>query len=240
MCRLYQERLKETQQLSSNSHLQAYVWAKCHSLRVESADEALTLLTNSERVATELEMKLEQTTATSSSPSDLSIVLREFWDNFDPAYEFRGFVCNDRLAALSQMATMDVTLHYPQLIEERDFLGRRAQEFFEAQMRELLRAITAHGPSNKYVLDLYYDKKLDRFYVVEVNPFQTSSSGHLFQYWQPIDAKVLEGRAPFEFRLRDSTPLDALVDVPLSWREKLTQTTDLYGLTETQWLFTAS
>eukprot|EP01087_Luapelamoeba_hula_P019076 TRINITY_DN6271_c0_g1_i1.p1 TRINITY_DN6271_c0_g1~~TRINITY_DN6271_c0_g1_i1.p1 ORF type:complete len:1416 (-),score=246.75 TRINITY_DN6271_c0_g1_i1:142-4389(-) len=214
----------------SNSCLQAYVWAKCHALRIESAQEAIDLLIHSERVAAELEMKLE----TSTSQPECGLLLREFCTNFDPAMEFRAFVHNDALVAMSQMASMDVILHYPQVVARRQELSDKALQFFDRELRDVLRPITAAGPSSDYVLDLYFDVTRDTFKVVELNPFQTSSSGHLFRYWNDTDAKVLSGHAPFEFRLRNTTPTSALDDVPKAWQQELKKY-DTYEVTEADW-----
>jgi hypothetical protein len=60
------------------------------------------------------------------------------------------------------------------------------------------------SPSSKYVLDLYLDVARGRWFVVELNPFSTSSSGHCFRYFDPRDAATLD-KGPFQLRLHSRT-----------------------------------
>ena len=217
--RFYEERIKE-ESLNGieNKHLQSYIWAKGRALIVSSAQEGLDLLYHSERVASELEMKLEL----SYPPKEAGILIRE-WVDFDPAYEFRCFVSNNQLTGGSQMATMDIKLHYPQTIANISTITQKVLKFFNESIQTPLKAITSAGPSNKYVVDIYYDPKNDKCYVVELNPFQTSSSGHLYQYWGD-DLEILEGRTkiPFEIRLFQSTTPDFVDELPQYWKSLIT------------------
>lgn len=107
--KLYEQRLEDTAEAPcSNRHLQAYCWAKARALLCHSAEEAFELLLHSERAASELEMKA----LVSGAP--VGLLVRE-WVDFDPAFEFRAFVVRDAFHAYSQMDTMDVALHYPQV-----------------------------------------------------------------------------------------------------------------------------
>lgn len=92
----------------SNKHLQAYIWAKARQLIVHNAEQAVDLLCRSERIATDLEM--QEIFRPGSKPY---LIIRE-WVDVDPALEFRTFISNNEMTAFSQMATMDVRLHYPQ------------------------------------------------------------------------------------------------------------------------------
>lgn len=40
---------------------------------------------------------------------------------------------------------------------------------------------------HRYVIDLYYHKPGDCWYVVELNPYKTSMWGHQFNYWRDAD-----------------------------------------------------
>ena len=72
---------------------------------------------------------------------------------------------------------------------------------------------------------------LDKWYVVELNPWMTSSMGHLFQHdygahWEGWDA-IDDGHV--DLRLYDFTAEDVLQYVPDSWREHLEASDDVYG-----------
>lgn len=192
---------------------------------VSSAQEVIDILTHSERACSELELKLEL----QDPPQPVSIILRE-WIEFDPATEFRGFVSRDKLTGLSPMATMDVVLHYPQVEPLISKIQTAVQEFFN-RIRADLEFITQSGPSDKYVLDVFYDLPNDRCYLVEINPFQTSSSGHLFKFWEESDLNTLT-YGPFEFRLSSFTPSSALDDVPDLWKQRILEH-DKFDMNET-------
>ena len=125
---------------------------------------------------------------------------------------------------------MDVILHYPQLEDQKEEIIKGVQNFFNNNLREPLSVITKSGPSDKYVLDVFFDIPNNKWYLIEINPFQTSSSGHLFKYWNENDMNILEN-GPFELRLSKKTDEDSLSDVPSQWREKL-KTHDVYGIEE--------
>ena len=193
-----------------------------------SGEELIELFLNSERTTSELEMRLEL----QLEPLEVAFYLRE-WIEFDPAYEFRAFVSNHKLTGLTQMATMDVMLHYPQLETEKKFLEENAKQFIAETVLPKIENITNNGPSKQIVLDIYYHKSANRWYVVEINPFLTSSSGHLFNYCRDEDNRVLL-YGPFEFRLSNKTKAEDLIDIPEEWREKI-KAKDTFDVTEEEY-----
>lgn len=113
---LYDE-LQKTLPPYSNRNLQSYVLARQRALCVHSASEALSLIATSERIETEMMIHLDM----GEVPEQVSFLIRAWEKDFDPAYEYRGFIGpSGDLTGLSQMATHDVLLHYPQAAEHRD------------------------------------------------------------------------------------------------------------------------
>ena len=124
------ERERQRGDPASNVHLQSLVWANANAQCVSSGLELLGLFAASERVSDELELKLEF----SSPPQAVPVLLREWVQDFDPAFEFRAFVVHDQMTAMSQMSSMEVYLHYPLVLARRQELAASAQEFFEKEL----------------------------------------------------------------------------------------------------------
>jgi hypothetical protein len=165
------------------------------------------------------------------NPQHVEITLRD-WMRIDPAWELRCFVNKDRLRGISQMSSMDIYgVHYPQLQERRDEIGAGALAFFNEIGPKLAPLSAGLMVPGRYVLDVYFDVNASRWWVVELNPFITSSSGHLFaedygDHWEMWN--VLEDD-PVDVRMHDFTKQDVLEDVPKSWQAYLESSTDTYG-----------
>jgi D123 len=207
---------------ASNSHLQALVWANANAQRVTSGREILELFCESERIEDELELKLEHV----STPAAVPVLLREWVDGVDPAFEFRAFVVRDELTCMSQMSSMEVYLHYPHVVARREELAASARTFFASDLRDALRTVTASTAGRRYVIDLYFDALNDRWLVVELNPWETSALGHLFSFG--TDDGVLDS-GPFELRLREQTRSSDVAAIQnADWRRTLAASPDEY------------
>lgn len=79
----------------SNLHLQAYVWAKARSLIVNTGEQALALLAESERIGTDLELH------EALNPTEKLYILIREWVDIDPAFEFRTFISNNKMTGIS-------------------------------------------------------------------------------------------------------------------------------------------
>ncbi len=58
-------------------------------------------------------------------------------------------------------------------------------------------------------MDLYLDEAKKKWYLIELNPFETSSSGHLFNYG--TDLNILYN-GPLEGRFHLKTPKNVVID----------------------------
>ena len=126
------------------------------------------------------------------------IVVRQFVD-FEPELEFRGFVYEGKLTALTQYNEF---VYFPRLAAHADLVSARIRDAFEGA---ILPALTA-GHQTNYVVDfLLVGASVERPYddlqvrVVELNPFAEFAGGGLFSW--TADRAVLCGRAPFESRI---------------------------------------
>jgi hypothetical protein len=82
------------------------------SLKVKNGNEAMDLICNSQRVADDLTRELKY-----SEDFSLNIVIREWNDSLSYEMEFRGFVCKNKLTAISQY---DSYLYSKKLNDEKD------------------------------------------------------------------------------------------------------------------------
>mmetsp|Transcript_80088 Transcript_80088/g.248547 ORF Transcript_80088/g.248547 Transcript_80088/m.248547 type:complete len:353 (+) Transcript_80088:49-1107(+) len=226
---------QSTPHRASNAGLAAYVWARSRALRVTSGAAALELLSKSERTQDELERRMFARLE-GGVVKPLCVTLRAWEDDVDPAYEFRCWVVNDDLVAASDMASHELVLHYPAVLARREELRASLSAFFRAHLARALAPITAATPERCYVLDLMLVGK--RWYIIELNPFATSSAGHRFagaEYAGLCSRSLGPGELP-ELRLLERTlPLSSQTEaaVPPRWHALLEGCGDRYDIAET-------
>lgn len=184
---LSQEQLKD-----NHMRCRALVRASCKMLRVESFHEMIKLLIMSERVYEDLEQEIEV-----RAPSDfsLSLVLRE-WIDIDFDLEFRGYVHNNQLNALSQY---NHVCYIDEIVQNRELMLRRMLQLFDV-VRPKLATI------GSYVIDftvnprlLHDESQLEKcVLIVELNPYEIGTGSCMFD-WKT--EKHLMDNGPFEFRI---------------------------------------
>lgn len=188
---------------SDNDKLVALNRAHIDALCVGSATEALALLGASERVLDDLELALENLGGWSQQ-----LVVRE-WAAVPLWAEVRGFVVDGALTALSQYFA-------PCRFAELQDAAVRAR--LVDGVRGVLAQIAPLLPGRTVVAD--FALVGTRVLVMELNPFHDyegcGTSACMFD-WR-VDADVLAGRAPFEFRFvtHDAPNIKALVGT--EWR----------------------
>jgi hypothetical protein len=126
------------------------------------------------------------------------ICLRTFV-NIPTSHEFRAFVYDGKLTALSQYY---VPAYFPELDKEKVL----------ALVQDSFPKIAAACPLDppEYSIDLAVDVEKERCYVIELNPFGKpdgmGTGTVLFDNKNPKDLKILFGEAPFEFRVVEENP----------------------------------
>lgn len=107
----------------------------------------------------------------SNTPNfELELVLRE-WVDMNPSMEFRCFVRERQLIAISQR-----DLNYYSFLDEiRDEILEKIGIFFDD-------VLLAKSDCNSFVFDVYIPKSLNKIYLVDINPFQRSTESYLFTW----------------------------------------------------------
>lgn len=111
---------------TANERLACLMQAGVESLAVSSAAEAMFVLERSKRVCADMSIALEQRAKRAWAES---LVVRA-WVPLDAGMEFRGFVHQRRLTALSQY---NYAVFYPHVVAQRHEISERIQRFYEGK-----------------------------------------------------------------------------------------------------------
>jgi len=162
-------------------------------LCVRSGEEAMALLLTSERVFTDLRDWLEY-----GEPEQ--ICFREWDPEMQLEYEFRAYISNGKITAISQYDHYAV---YPRLTSLVDKVKARILQKF----KELHAAVGLAS----YVSDFLYHPTTDTVTLIEISPFRECTGSACFS-WR-VDGDQLRN-GPFEFRLntKQHPQLDALFE----------------------------
>jgi hypothetical protein len=178
--------------------------ARTSHLKVFSGAEVMSLLLTSERVYADMIDWIKY-----GEPEQ--VCLRDWSPDLSMDHEFRVFVCSDQITAISQY---DHYCHYPHLDPQRE----RLREGIEALWKKVHFRI---GVSS-YLFDVAYLPASDSFIVIEFSPFFPCTGPALFNW--TLDKDTLEGRLPFEFRLKEKRyRLSLLCPVPSSASPRLSR-----------------
>ncbi|KAG2378545.1 hypothetical protein C9374_008184 [Naegleria lovaniensis] len=196
-----------------NDEFISFFESQVEVMRFESGAEALEMMVASNRVYEDLSIALEHRT----DPSDWNvfIAMRKWIPGHEIGLEFRGFVFERKLCALSQYFD---ALYFEDLHNHKDIYLKAIQQFFEERKHQL--------PYENCVLDVMVMRNKEStsdaeeeappsaptlenltVQVLEFNPFNKFTGSALFSWI--TDADTLHGRKPFEFRIREA-PLPAL------------------------------
>lgn len=165
---------------------------------VHNVDEAMALLLASKRICFDLSLDLKF-----PEEFSLKIVVRP-WVNIPMWGEFRAFVNNNKMTALSQYFSQ---LFFPELTDGARCAALRdtIMQFFETHVQPH----TSTLAGGKYSVDFIVDAS-NNVSILEFNPFMISTSSCLFDWSNEKDDKIMHGELPFEFRVHKTS----LVDVP--------------------------
>ncbi|KAJ3426046.1 cell division cycle protein 123 [Anaeramoeba flamelloides] len=138
------------------------------------------------------------------------------WIEIEPMFEFRGFVKNNNLTAVTQRHT---EVCFPELELYAKDISKTIRSFFRSSLQNL-----AFLSNNKdYIIDFFIFQKslFDDFEIkiLEIDSFNNLKDPGLFN-WE-TDQNVLFGKAKYQFRFRMKplpNPFDMLSDV---WGENI-------------------
>ncbi|KAL1921832.1 uncharacterized protein VTP21DRAFT_10474 [Calcarisporiella thermophila] len=163
--------------LNWSSPRDAYWISSTGSLKCSSPTDVFLLLKASDFIAHDLSHAFErchnQSNNEESRPPVFELVLRKWYD-LPPSMEFRCFIRDGKLIAISQR---DMS-YYPFLEEMRDELRQKIVDFYECSIQGLF-------PSQHFVLDVYMTRNRDKLFIIDFNPFSLSTDSLLFS-WQDI------------------------------------------------------
>ena len=103
----------------------------------------------------------------------LELVLRK-WCNLNPSMEFRCFVKQNEIIAISQR---DHTQHYVHLVQDQARIQDLLMEFFEDYVQNRF----GKGLQHSYVFDVYLDQK-NRAWLLDFNIWARSTDSLLFEW----------------------------------------------------------
>jgi hypothetical protein len=211
---VYRELLSKKNPHSENDQVASLIEAAVLLLQTHNAKELVDTFVLSERVYEDLNIALGK-----SERWDQYFVVRK-WYTIHPSMEFRGFVCNGALNALSQYNHL---CYYPNVTKNEKGIGAAIVEYFNVNIKDRL---AKKFP--QYVVDfaIVGDREengkfvFDRIFVIELNPFLFSTDGALFSWGR--ERNLLE-HGPFEFRVLDKEITAVKTKLSHDWRDVLEQ-----------------
>jgi len=191
----------------ANHRIWSFVKATTKIMKITTGEEAMNLLRNSERIHSDL-AKILHFEKVSEKLCNSDLVFREWMDECPdrPEYEFRGFVNNNQLNALSMYCCF---AYSQELVERKDHVERLILNCFQVIKDKI--------PHPSYVID-FYVTKADKVIVIELNPFHIGAGACLFS-WKEHRNKFLHG--PFEFRITTSLSENTEEIIPKQWQRIL-------------------
>jgi D123 len=125
---------------------------------------------------------------------DMHVTVREWASDLLPEYEFRAFVFNKNLNAVSQYYK---ACYVPQLVARKEEYSRLIRDFFYSEMRDNI-------DLDHYVID-FAVTKTDRVVLVELNHFKSTTSSALFDWTR--DSEIMH-HGPYTFRVLEQLPIN--------------------------------
>ncbi|XP_052091825.1 cell division cycle protein 123 homolog [Mytilus californianus] len=216
---LYINRLsavEESEKGNENVKIMCLLQAGFDALRVKMSFDVIDMFIRSERVFQDLLLAVKH-----KDNFNENFIIREFVD-IDVDMEFRGFVFDGELNALSQY---NYLLFSKRLNDKKEEISCKIREFFNSVVKPRLKA-------GKYFLQNFVidfavtssGKKgaLDKLWVIEINPFLNTTDGALFSWEKERD--ILEGKQGFQVRIVQQAKPGSLTMMPQSIRELLKST----------------
>lgn len=203
-----------------NLKLHALYRASTWCLASEDGVRACQLFVEADRTYDDLKAYAEGKITT-----DFNLVVREF-RTFPVELEFRGFVHNRKLTALTQYNEF---CHFSVLSSLYKDIVARIQKDFDGFMQKipldsyvvdfvLATAKEDQSDENKRLLLPLSDYKV---WIIELNPLAEFAGAGLFDWL--VDKPVLLGQSPFEFRHHANPPPRSLVlaNMTPSWKTRI-------------------
>jgi len=173
-------------------------------LRCTTAQQVISLLLSSERVFADLNLALD-CSLNNKDKWSTSVILRDWQPALRQDMEFRVFVSNNKITAISQ---------YNHYCKYSSLTGKNASIIDSIYKRLMEFTISVHPivKEENYVLDLAIIN--DRVYIIELNPLDETTGPCLFSWRE--DRLLLTGKqgGPASMRIRQEPlgNLDVIID----------------------------
>jgi hypothetical protein len=231
---------KASSAVDENAKLIAMSYASMELLRMYSCEQVLSIFSQSERIWHDMELALAPKNPEQEMAWEESIAVRK-WVNIEPDMEFRCFVYNGRLTAISQYRHL---VHFPRLVANQDPLLKAMVAFFDVVRPNLFGSF----PEDDYILDLAVELQpgcdgegilghepfqneaeptIKKIWIVEVNPFYETTDGCMYSWkhdWGIISGTAAAGSVSVDLRLRSAPARGASSLIYGAWKDILTQT----------------
>lgn len=207
---LFHHHLAASADTDENARILAVLRAGTEMLKVRDAAGALDMLLQSERIYQDMKLALMQ-----DHRFEENIVVRP-WRDIEVDMEFRGFVYDGRLTALSQYNHL---VYFPRLQTMREEIVGRIRAFYEGKVQ----AVLASAGFTECIVDFaLLGDGHDEVAVIEINPFLDTTDGACFS-WEK-ERHILQGeqsRVEVAFRLRERKMQGASALMNPEWRALL-------------------
>eukprot|EP01124_Arcella_intermedia_P009398 TRINITY_DN16132_c0_g1_i1.p1 TRINITY_DN16132_c0_g1~~TRINITY_DN16132_c0_g1_i1.p1 ORF type:complete len:246 (+),score=54.86 TRINITY_DN16132_c0_g1_i1:367-1104(+) len=206
---LYHKYLSQFEDKSDNSKMISLLKAQIDSFMIKTGQEVLDSFTRSERIYQDMMLALEH-----PQRFKQNFVIRK-WYTIEPDMEFRGFVCNSKLTAVSQYHHL---VHFPRLLQEKKEIMERILEFWPKVHVNLQSHPLLNG---KYIIDFAFcgeDQSVIK--IIEINPFLDTTDSCLFSWVK--ERQLLENGNPSgntEFRFREKEMKGSLSMISDWWKD---------------------
>ncbi|CAF0712615.1 unnamed protein product [Brachionus calyciflorus] len=197
----YFNSLTETENLEENEQIKCLLKAAFECLKVQKASQVIEMFFKSERIYQDMLLAVEK-----KERFKENFIIREFVQ-IDIDMEFRGFVFNGKLTALSQY---NYLIYSKRLNEQKSQIGELIKNFFNEKVSAKLEEF-----HKSYIIDFAVVQNMDCF-VIEINPFLETTDSGLFS-WQHERA-ILESNDTFCFRITERPKPGAKAMLPYSIR----------------------
>ena len=198
----YLDELKQEDKNNENEQIFCLLKAAFDCLRVKNASQVLEMFCKSERIYQDMLLAIQK-----EERFVENFIIREFV-HIDVDMEFRGFVYDGRLTALSQY---NYLIYSKRLEERKKEIELFIRNFFDRKVMPKLDKFIKN-----FIIDFALVNDGSECYVIEINPFLETTDGALFS-WQH-EKSILESRDGFCFRIVDRSKPGAKAMLPNSIR----------------------
>ncbi|XP_013387915.1 cell division cycle protein 123 homolog [Lingula anatina] len=220
---LYQEKIKQLYLEKLHSHpkelhcdenlqITCLLEAAFEAMKVTDAGTVLDMFMRSERIFQDMLLATEK-----KDRFHENFVIRQY-HHIDVDMEFRGFVFNNRLTALSQY---NYLIYSKRLVKQKEHVLNLITEFYN---QEVLPRLKTAKFEKDFIIDFALTDEGKRIWVIEINPFMETTDGALFD-WNK-ERSILEGgeAEDMTFRLTTRPKPGAKVMLPVGARQLLQET----------------